>query len=1350
MTEEINTDVNSTSQNSPSSMWDEYDRYMGLSPEDPTRPALEHEWHRKYSDTDKSQFDQQVAEVESNELHPIHRISRNINGMLKHGKTISALPVLGVADFGMDAVGLLAPKLDDAWDEATKLDVPIYQGIRDLLSVVIPSVYTGGKSAALVQAGKMAKWKKLLAGSGLALGADSIILGLSDTSEGDTVSKILVDTFPNTWGPEGWIPVPSFFRNLDTDSPSVTKARHIAEQAFTMVGGSIVGAAVQLKSGKPIMSWFKPLDEAANKYKVKEISNNVDPAKLERIEEITRALNSGKFNKSQEKIFIDEIENLRLEIGEIDDVQSMVVRDAKTLEIERREAATRKILTNEVSSNQLDPDITPGLVNPNRADSNVPQPGNVARNMADTTAIKNSTSSGVPAPILTRSMLTKGLQIGPESRAAVMGVAEETRMLGNFDAIVDGVRFSKKQMNAAAWGIYNDIINFNSIEDLKNLFAKDRDIKNLLGGKLKISYINEEQSRGAAHALKYLSARYIGEDVTVASARVMDTLGREIQVLAEAAVKADPLVDVSKNMDLNLAKMNLLLDEYALNKYLSGWATKNKDWFKTVAPDDLEESINTLLEVFSKQEASIAAKNAKFISELKRLKQENPALLSPFMEVFSLTDGDVNSQIKLMTWAAQEVSPTGLLRSPDPKSLNLFTRNAWNLRYNNMLSSPKSAGGAGIGNLSGVILNPIEDLISLGWTLNDEGVDAFKHFAYFNGALFETNRRAIDDAIKMFKNVRTDPNKYLSAQRRDFIMAADTKQAIIDQIRPEWERTGAWGKIIQSNISSLLHDLGHHPAIRFGKDLMAPVDTFANVHKAHYISRWRAYQEVFEEKGFSDWTAMKLAESRYYSTMFDKNGLPKDAVLKAMAGEITLNLDDALASKITEASTAYPIIKEVIPFPRTNSNAMKLAASFTPLTRIPGFTKYAKAIYAKTEDDMRKVLIEYGLDWDKIPFPEAQFKSIQLRAKARQAFGTLLTASLWQYAMAGNINGPGHYNASRRFKERTELGIIPQTIKIGNNWVSYRGIPGVSTVLDILGTLQYYKNDITQPLLEDWHSKVSWCLAASFWNNSPLYAIDIVNAAMQGNINAWNKLVSNQKSWFPGSGAIKHLADAIDGTLKDIQGDIRHTLMNTIPGVSRFVPFYRDFWTNKIVNDINHPILKVWNASSPIKIHPGNEPWRKWLFDIKWDGLARLNKHSSGLYEYEPHQRQEIIKYMGELELWKIVDQMRLSGIYDEEVELLMNHRRSGSDAYDSGVALDHSKLRVIRDLDALVTAAQRWAEQRYISENPEIQDTMWLQQQANRALMEGDVKGAITAQQKQIELMKLLNLANPPQPTNQ
>ena len=167
----------------------------------------------------------------------------------------------------------------------------------------------------------------------------------------------------------------------------------------------------------------------------------------------------------------------------------------------------------------------------------------------------------------------------------------------------------------------------------------------------------------------------------------------------------------------------------------------------------------------------------------------------------------------------------------------------------------------------------------------------------------------------------------------------DAKWEILNEMRSVWEQEGNYGRLLQYDMAKNLKEMAKLPYLRYGMTGMVFTDVFSQTHLAHYLSRMRAYDDVFSEFGFADWTKIHAAEAQHYKKFFDANGLIKDDVLRSVAGEIQLNLDDGLANWINKGTNAYPITKFLAMFPRTSSNYIKASASWTPLSLIPGFNK---------------------------------------------------------------------------------------------------------------------------------------------------------------------------------------------------------------------------------------------------------------------------------------------------------------------------------------------------------------------------------------------------------------------------
>ena len=1281
-------------------------------------------------------------------------------------------PGLGTADFVMDAVGLLGKPgdyLDDKWDQLTKLDSPTNQAIREVSSIVIPSIITGGATNSLLAktgVDKLPWFMKHLTRLGAWTLESQFIAGISDTSEDHNAAKVVSDLVPDLFGPKGWLPIPEAWKTADGDSPAVRKQKNMWEAGALSWVGVALGSFIDMKSlGKTKakqMSWFQPLDEQANRYYQTELLIEADNDLLIRIQEIDEILSSKKLSKQNERILINERTMLQDELGLVDGFDDAIRRSDLRAADEADKA--KSIKANNPDQLELDlgidPELAPELFDASTTAKQVPPPGNVARNMADTTAIKLGNSVGTPAPVITDAMREKGLMVGDTSRDAVMGVAEVSRDAGRFDAIVDGFRYSADQMNAAAWGIYRDIISADNLDDVRALFLENRDVKNMLMGRFKVEVINEEQARAAAFAMRDLVDKFLGREVTEASSRVMDTLGREVSNLGEAITDMQPFIDDPRVMDLIIDKMLFLMDEYALNKYISGWQLRNKNWFDQIPPGEFDQVTENIMKEFTDATNAIHRKNKEFTKTLKALKKKQPEALRPLVDAYTHTNGDVDSLGKLYRWAEQQVTPWGAIKSPNPKEMNLFARGLWSINMNNTLSG-KSPLNAAVGNLYNLLVKPVTSFMGHGiWGAAARDFDGLRRTLYYYGSIQETNRRALTDAWTMMKKAHKDPTTMMKAYRKDFQLAATKVRNILDEMRPVYEADGNWGMLKQIDLAYTLNDIGKIPALRYGMTALVFPDAYTSTVLSTYVTRMKAYDEVFYEFGevTTDLALKKLkaAEKRIAKTMFDDNGLPKDPLLKQIAGEIQLNLDDGLSKWLTQATTAYPITKYMFMFPRTQTNWAKAAISWTPISAIPGMNRYSKTIYARTDDAIAAVLAEHGIDMATNPHARVIFENLRAEYTGRLMFSGLLTSSLYGYAMSGNIRGNGHYNASTRMKERDQFGYEPKTINIGGKWISYKGIIGVEQVLSIIGDMAYYSKDLNESLLENWQNKLMWTISAGFLNETPLASFEPLVAILNNDLSGFNRLRAQMiRASIPLSSALGVLTNAIDSAQKDIEGEMREYLMNRLPGFKNALPNQIDVWTGGALNDINNPWLRILNAISPFQIshdypddlyemYDGKKIYArdviKWLQqDLNYSGLSKLNMDSTGSYEYSTTEREMINTEIGSQEMWRQIVPIMMNKEYQKELNDLRAHRQSGIDLNNKDIVLQLQLLPVYRAVEAVVKSNQKLAEGKLQIGTEQIYDQL----KTDRYMEKGNVKGAAEVQKRNLETKKLLQYNN-------
>ena len=1275
----------------------------------------------------------------------------------------ASAPGLGTVDFVMDAIGTLIPgmgKVDDAWDKATMLENPGHQGLRRISSLVIPgmlggNILQGSLNAKFAGGALLSKpWFQKLLATGASHGIlDMGITYLNDISEEQTMTDDLSQMFPKTFGPGGRLPLIDFFRTNDSESPQMRKLKNTLEAAPFAAFGSIIGGYADLKNGYKSMDWFEPLDEAATTYKQTNLQLGADNDLLIRLQEIDELLALGKENMSgaTQDLLINEKITLEDMIGRAKNIDDVARKEEAFKTIETEAAIDRKLNNPdqlELDINGLDPDLNADILDDAAKTKQSIPPGNVAKNMADTTAIKNGDdfSTGDPAPIITDSMRRKGLMVGSTSRDAVMGVAEEARDIGRFNAIVDGVRMGSKEMNAAAWGIFNDIIAAPSVADLRSDFATSKDVKNLLGGLFRVEYVSEDQARGIAFGIKYLFDRFLGRPIAESSARVMDTLGREIDTMAGALDEMAPSVDRNRAMELIIQKLEFLLDEYALNKYISGWQLRNKNWFDQTPPATAREAIETLTAEFTEVENSIHAKNKAFTKELKRLKREQPEALKPLMDAFSLTNGDVDSQMKLSKWVDSQMSPLGLIRSPDPKNMNLFAKVIWGVRYNNMLSGI-SAFNAGLTN--GLQLLGKSMHLAYGHALTipfapTSGITGLKRTLYYNTALFETNKRALTDAYRLMKKVNNDPKAMLNAVRKDYVFKTDKEWQILEDYVKVYEKNGNWGKAYQYKIMSNLKQMAGMKAMRYGMTGLVFPDAFTASHTATHISRLHAYTDILEDQGFPNLKMLKQAEQENYAQYFDKDGLIKDKVVKALTQDIALNTDDGLSTYLTEATTAYPVLKEVMAFPRTASNYMKVGLSYTPVSAIPGINKYAKTMYARTADDIAAALAEHGIDMAKTRNARVIFEDLRAEYLGRQAFANTLVGTLFSYAVGGNIRGNLHHNAKTR-RDQMSQGLDPKTIWVPglNKWVSYKGWIGIEHVLAPLGDLAMYMKDADEHIIENWQSKIAWTVGATFLNDTPLYGLERIFDILNGNPRAASQFIAGAaSSMVPLSGGLNVIANAIHSAQKDIETDIGQFFKNRLPGLKGTLPDEINPIDGQPVKDADNPVLAAVNAFSPIKFSDKVQPWQQFLHDIRYNGMSALAKDSTGSYEWSAADRQIIHRYMGEMGIDKQIMRIANRRSSLKIIRDITGLRAKGGPGEDT-IKLKSSVTPVHREITAILINALKNAEQKYLKDKPLIQQAIINAQLAKERMKEGDVEGATELQNKDAQIKKLIKYGN-------
>ena len=206
---------------------------------------------------------------------------------------------------------------------------------------------------------------------------------------------------------------------------------------------------------------------------------------------------------------------------------------------------------------------------------------------------------------------------------------------------------------------------------------------------------------------------------------------------------------------------------------------------------------------------------------------------------------------------------------------------------------------------------------------------------------------------------------------------------------------------------------------------LAAGDDFFKIMNARIELKRQTMMETLSETGtlkFDPDKYAKIAEGKIV------NGEVTDDGLLQIAKEQTFQQDlEGNMKKIAEVLESNPLTKYTVPFIRTPHNLMVYAGSYTPgLNRL---LKEAQDIRNGTDEAAKAML------------------------KGRVAMGYGVLATAWGFAAAGNLtgNGPADPELRKIWLQSNQ----PQSIKIGDKWVSYASIEPLNVMFAMSADLQH-------------------------------------------------------------------------------------------------------------------------------------------------------------------------------------------------------------------------------------------------------------------------------------------------------
>ena len=1262
---------------------------------------------------------------------------------------------MGALDVPFDVIGLVPglSHIDDSWDEMTKFDDEGANKFRSVASFLMPTVLSVSKYSKFLNATKLTGLTKAAAnvgGVGLINGTIATISDYGEDAENRLLThpdnfKRLSEWYPETFGPQGRYAIPEDLKTIDGTDPEINKMLAAIDETVLSGVGDLIGYAIN--AGKPLLWNVKPLDLRAQAWKRGEQLKNLGREARDKIIDLDQALKSGLLDDNQ-AVGVAKAKDdvINTAVNSTESAEDFVTRNQKS----RQRTFDRRALQSiakDPNVQSFDPNVAQKLAPEAKLTAKPEIPGAAVKNTLDVAAqeMGEKSRSSVPTNPITEAMREYGLQLG-NSWYLVDDIARKVKASGEYIDFQD--KFPKGVRSDSVFKIYEKIMKPDTADALRELlndpeYLTISKLPDEFGKSQNVQWLNPDATEAAAVAISDLLDVYLGKEATETAARVMSTLGKEVSAISKGSVEFGNLMDdevVFKNI---MDRVELLESLYGQSKYQAGWQLQNLKWWQRWLKGDAAEQAARTVEEFKRKGIEEQSKMKAWRETLASAKKTNPEIVNTLKAAYDYTDGDVDSILKLNKWAKQQVDPRGLIYSSGD-GMNLFAKGAWAVTYNNVLSG-LSGLRAAVGNGSALILKPITTFARAGMSsILSKSSEPWERAIYLHGSMFDTTRRAMSDMTQRMAKVHSDPDFMMKAVRKDFVMEEDAAYGIIDDMAEHWQKTDDKASQFWYGWAKFNRSVARMKWMRTGMTAMAGVDAFTDTFMATFNSRLKAYDDVFGQVGKTvdpvDFQKhLKMAEEAHYHKMFDREGLLTDAAAKNASGEVALNLDDGMSTWLNEGLGKVPALKTLMMFPRTGINQVKMALSYTPIGKIPGFkSKYAKILQAGNDEELIKAaLAAHGVDYAKTPNAMAIYKQLRDEYEGRMMVGSATAIMGYWYAMSGNIRGNGPANASER-QDLMRKGWKPYTVNIGGNWVSYKGIPMIEQMFALVGDLAYNQTALGSNLTTDFLDKLGWTISATYLNNTPLYGIEPFMAVMNGDEAAFKRLGANiARGALPLSGAHGVVANAITQAQKDIYDDATGYLLNTTIGKAA-LPSQIDHWTGEKINEIDNPLLRIINAASPIKVHGGEEPWRLWLINSGFDDIGILKKKFNSDVEYTAEERQAIGRLMGEDQLWKKVNKMMNEPRWNEE---LNNLRQIINDPSASAADVKRYKdtLPVYQRLRKILRDSQQRAEARLAMDpNYKHLDIQGTGRAITKQYMQrGDVKKAKTQSDKNQDRIK-------------
>ena len=1185
----------------------------------------------------------------------------------------------GLLDFGADLLNII-PGVNIP--KATKFEDEVAESVRSISSVVAPTLMIGGAGKSLGTAAhsrvgwsagnnKFVQW---IGERGIEAGAGAIVGAVSSEYEEDNLSGTLKQSFPKTFD---WIP--DSIATLETDDADMKRQKNIYEDlgmgfvTDLAIGGvkfaaAIGGSSAALRQSDQLVgetdqarAWLqnnKP--EAAEITKARRIWNNA-----ENLDPEFRA------DAARTRTPWDELSP--------DDQAQLLDTYARTgvLRDTPEDAIVRSAVRQEEALDEVG--MYGYSLNPN-----LDQPIKGVHDMYDYTEVGVRTvddygivGAAIDSARIARNLDTVHGRLGNMISEPALKYAVTSTENGQ-----DVVLGLARQLDEAGpigmvsnnWTVsYADVLDAN--EDLAVQLFDPRMSKEDLRAVLEPfitrtaegqEVLMEEGFSLASRALRSYGGELSNMNVARAQSLLAGSLSGRISDLSEGARLMEGTAAVREAQDKIIDMMQYVTQLSSSAKYYKnrkmGLMRQIANGFRNI------EGYNEATVLGAGETAQrIFADSQRFANTMRQIADNQPKLMDQFLMAYELTDGNVDTIVKMNKYIADMTVNVGKgIFDPNPEVQNKLVAGLWSNVYNSMLSGFKTPIAALAGNFGGIISQPISHFAG---ALAHRDFKAIQRGWIAYSSLNDTLGKALPYAGELFRKASTDPNAVRKETRLDLLLTQEREMEFLREAAAKQTAEGNLGLQYIVNQIEMLQAFSKDPVLRFGSNALTATDGFTGVFNAAAEARFRAMDELAEAGVPLSKENVKPIADKYYKEMFDKNGILRDDAVKYATDEMALNLDTPLASTISGLVEKFPAIRPFLFFPTTGMNAIEMVGKYAPWAPFQrdvnelAFTPLKDLL--ANEDHVDNLLRARNINPDEMSSYAKQQRIADLKytTMGRKAIGTAAVTSAIFLVMNDNITGDGIYDKETQASREKNSSWQKRSIRgLDGKWYSYEALGPVADWLAMTVNVADNFDMLGEAAVENWFNKLSFVIGASVSDRTalssmkPLFDIASRNPGSierwaGGMVNSLGPLASQRGEW--NKIFREGMLELDSGFAQTIQN--RNTFMLT---EGSNTPYVYSPVTGEKPNGYTF-MQRLWNAYSPMKVHNEQSVEEKFLQEVEYDVTSTFRTKNG--VKLKPQLRSELFRIMGEQGIFKsaIQDIMRDAGNF-ETIQRLKDLRRQG------------------------------------------------------------------------------------------